>query len=99
MTEKIEWEVVDETTTKTGGARRAGPAAQPMLGPWWRWKVAALFALGALALVLLIAVAGVIAVAVAVTALVSLGIARIAYWLRGKPGGVIARRNYGPPYR
>lgn len=110
MSDKVEWEIVDETTSNTGsshtksadahagtGASTSGPraAAQAMLGPWWRWKLAAMFALGAVALVLLVAVAGVIAVAVTVAALVSFGVARVAYWLRGKQGGALASRGYG----
>lgn len=105
MTEKVEWEVVEDPAPENGrthnprGARPAGAAAQAMLGPWWRWKLAALFTLGTIALVLVLAVAGVLAVAIAATALVSFGIARLVYWLRGKHGGALARRGYGPSSR
>lgn len=99
MSEKVEWEIVEETTAKTGGKRRAAPSAQAMLGSWWRWKVAGVVALGAVLLMLLVAVAGVIAVTVAAVGLVSFCIARIAMWLRPGPGGAMARRGFGPPFK
>ncbi|HEY8605818.1 MAG TPA: hypothetical protein VIM12_01730 [Noviherbaspirillum sp.] len=94
MSDKVEWEVVDETTTKPGAAPEPGPAIKNMLGPWWRLKLAALAALGTIGLVLMVALAGVVVVSVAAVALLSFVIARLAQWMRGdRPGTLAVHRH------
>lgn len=92
MNDKVEWEVVDEAAQASSGNRppprppTAQEALKAMLGPWWRWKLAAMFVLGGLALVFVAAVAGVVVVTAIAFALVMLAVVRIKNWLRGSSG-------------
>jgi len=97
MSEKVEWEVVDDSARKSGQARSTGAAAQALLGPWWRWKLAGMVGLGVIALILVMAAAGVIAIVIALAGLLTLGLARLMQWLRGKQNSQLVRRGYGPP--
>jgi hypothetical protein len=81
--EQAEWEVVD-----TVGPQQAPPKAsraamlRTMLGPWWRWKVAALIVSLAILAAFVFAMAGVIFVVGLVLVLVMLVIAKVRQLLR-----------------
>ncbi len=89
MNDKVEWEIVDDAQQTQQGNRppphpaTSQDALKAMLGPWWRWKLAGMFVLAALALVLVTAVAGVLVVTGVVLALVTFAVARVRNWLRG----------------
>ena len=82
-TEQAEWEVVD-----TIGPQQASPKAsraallRTMLGPWWRWKVAALIVSLAILVAFVFAVAGVLFVVGLVVVLAMLVIAKVKQLLR-----------------
>lgn len=87
MNDKPEWEVVD---AEPADERRGLPppltpqqALRAMLGPWWRWKLAGLFVLGAVALVFVAAVAGILVVTAIALALVAFAVMRVRAWWRG----------------
>lgn len=92
MNDKVEWEVVDEAEQARRGNRPPPRPPSPqealkaMLGPWWRWKLAAIFVLGGLALVFVAAVAGVLVVTGIAFALVMFAVLRVRNWLRGRSG-------------
>ena len=89
MNDKVEWEVVDDAEASQRGNRPPPRPATPqealkaMLGPWWRWKLAAMFVLGGLALVFVAAVAGIVVVSAIAFALVAIAVMRVRNWLRG----------------
>lgn len=102
MSEKVEWEIVDDAPRRNSGAWQSasgptGPNAayghplQALLGRWWRWKVAGV-ALVAVCLLTLVAIfAGVFVLAAAAGVLLSLAVAK-ARRLFGRPGGTVAPR-------
>jgi len=81
MTEKTEWEVIDD---------REQPSERPTiqqflraaLGRYWRWKLAGLFIVTAIILVILVAFVGVIALVLSATAIVLLAAAKLRRWLQ-----------------
>lgn len=90
MNDKVEWEVVDgESPGATGGNRPPPRPPTPQellraaLGPWWRWKLAGGFILGAVALVFVAAMAGVVVVTAIAFALLMFAVARVRSWVRG----------------
>ncbi|HVL76512.1 MAG TPA: hypothetical protein VM406_10900, partial [Noviherbaspirillum sp.] len=54
-----------------------------MLGPWWRWKIAALFVFGGIALLFVAAIAGVLVVTAIAFALLAIVLLRVRSWWRG----------------
>lgn len=91
MNDKVDWEVVDadERVHDQGRPPPRPPSPQEMLksmlGPWWRWKLAGMFVLGALVLLFVAAVAGVVVVTAIAFALVAFTVVRVRNWLRGSP--------------
>jgi hypothetical protein len=81
--EQAEWEVVD-----TAGPQQAPPKAnratmlRAMLGPWWRWKIAAVMVSLAVIAAFVFAMAGVMFVVGVVIVLVSLVVAKFRQLLR-----------------
>ena len=81
--EQAEWEVVD-----TAGPQQAPPKAsraatlRALLGPWWRWKIAALMLAFAVIAAIVFAMAGVMLVVGVVVVLVSLVVAKVRQMLR-----------------
>ena len=81
--EQAEWEVVD-----TAGPQQPPPKAnraamlRAMLGPWWRWKIAAVMLSLAVITALVFAMAGVMFVVGVVIVLVSLVVAKVRQLLR-----------------
>lgn len=87
MTEKPEWEIVDNDERRSEYGPPPTPPTLPevlraLLGRWWAWKVAgAAVVFGAL-LVLLATVAGVLVVLAAGAALISAAVAKFRKWRR-----------------
>lgn len=89
--EQTEWEVVEG----------AGPGASPkatraammraMLGPWWRWKIAGLVAVGCIILALVAALASVFFVVGVAVVLVSLVVAKVRQMLRQHGNSITPR--------
>jgi len=81
--EQAEWEVVDLV-----GPRQASPKAsaaatlRALLGPWWRWKIAALILSVAIIAVFVFAMAGVMLVVGVAVVLVSLVVVKVRQMLR-----------------
>ena len=81
--EQAEWEVID-----TAGPQQAPPKAgraatlRALLGPWWRWKVAALLLSFAIIVAFVFAIAGVMFVVGVAVVLVSLVVAKVRQLLR-----------------
>lgn len=102
MSEKTDWELVDTPQSghkgtdshhgsQGGGAPQHGsPSArfmQTLLGRWWQLKLLGAGIVAVVALALLIMIGGVLLVTVSLAAIVSLGIAKLVSWLRGKQLG------------
>lgn len=99
MTERVEWEVVDESPRATRPTPRR--LMEMLLGRWWRWKIAGVAIAAALALVLLATVAGVILVLMVAVGCLSFGIGKLTRWLqtkrrlRKRDGSITVRRQTG----
>jgi len=96
MNDKVEWEVVDneEGRRRNDGHEAYGNQPPPrapnpqevlkaMLGPWWRWKLAAIFTIGGIALIIVATVAGILVVTGLAFALLALAIVKLRAWWRG----------------
>lgn len=99
MSEKTEWEVVDapQSAHKTDGSdyrsygrahSTQGPSPknfmQAALGRWWQLKLLGAGMVAVAAFVLLLMIGGVLVLTVSIAAVVSLGMAKLVSWLRGK---------------
>jgi len=84
MTEKTEWEVVDEESQPNDPHAR--PTTQQLLravlGPYWRWKLAGFFILTGITLAILAAFVGVIVLVLSAAAIVLFATTRIRRWLQ-----------------
>ena len=83
MTEKTEWEIVDEPGQQAHRSADPESMAKGLLGPWWRWKVAGVATVAALVIALFLAFAGVVVVFMVAAALLSIFIGKFTRWLRG----------------
>jgi hypothetical protein len=98
MSEKVEWEIVDDTASRRdSGARQSDATAarnplQALLGPWWRWKIAGFALVAVLALVLLTLFAGAFLLAAAAGVALSLAAAK-ARRLFGRQRNTVAPRS------
>jgi uncharacterized membrane protein HdeD (DUF308 family) len=96
MTEKTEWEVVDEGEAPRRPRQDAPQTLQQLmktlLGPWWRWKIGGLAAAAGIALAFFLTVTAVFVLVLLAGALVSLGVAKVRQWLRRRPGSAIRKR-------
>lgn len=82
MTEKTEWEVVDEQPR--GERPRARDFMKALLGPRWRWKVAGGAIVSGIVLVTVAALTTMFALLLAAGAVVSIAVAKMRRWLRGQ---------------
>ena len=81
--EQAEWEVVDPVGPRQASAKASRAATlRSLLGPWWRWKVAALVFSVAVIAVFIFAMAGVMLVVGVAVVLVSLVVAKVRQMLR-----------------
>ncbi|MBK4737546.1 hypothetical protein [Noviherbaspirillum pedocola] len=102
MSEKVEWEIVDDASTRRGqeytyrqSTQDAGAMRHPLqvlLGPWWRWKIAGMAIAAIAVLVLLALFAGVFVLVAATGVLLSLAVAK-ARQLFGRSGRSITPRH------
>lgn len=89
MTEKTEWEIVDAPPSASSDPRQTvWHALRAMLGPWWRWKLAATTIVAALTLAFFVALTGAMILVAAATAAVAIGIGRFRRWMRRDRAGV-----------
>ncbi len=91
MTEKTEWEVVDDGgQPNESDSSNVRPTTQQllraMLGPYWRWKLAGFFILTAITLAILAAFVGVIVLILSAAAIVLFATSRIRRWLQRRSG-------------
>lgn len=87
MTEKTEWEVVDEPTQAKGSNFKRGKGLQDLmsglLGRWWRWKVAGASLVGIVAFAIVATLSIMLVLLMTAGAVLALGIAKIRQWLHG----------------
>ncbi len=89
MTEKTEWELIDETSFGTGegaGMRQAAPLTlrdmmKALLGRYWGWKLLGAAIVASVVITLMVMLTGVAVVLVTACALLSLGIGKLRQWL------------------
>lgn len=79
MTEKVEWEVVDEAEPTSRPMRQPWEA---LLGPWWRWKVACIALGTTVALVFFATAAAIILLVMATGVILTVGVRWLGQWLR-----------------
>jgi hypothetical protein len=91
MTERAEWEVVDESSPPPRPTMQQ--LMQRMLGRWWRWKIAALATVGALAVVFFATVIGVILLLLVSVGILTIAIGKLMRWLRKSDGSIAVRRD------
>jgi hypothetical protein len=84
MPEHTDWEVVDGAGSDTRS--RAANGMKAMLGPYWKWKVAALAVTGVALLVLLAMIAGIVVLAFTGAALLAIAVARIRKFFQQHAG-------------
>lgn len=87
MTDKPEWELVDQDERRAGDMPPPLPPTLPeilraLLGRWWAWKVAGIAIIFGALLVLLATVAGVLVVIAAGAAVLSAVVAKFRKWKR-----------------
>lgn len=80
--EQAEWEVVDTIGPQAPPKATRAAVMRAMLGPWWRWKMAAVALLLCAVLALVFAMAGVLFVVGLAVVLVSLIVAKVRQLLR-----------------
>jgi hypothetical protein len=85
MIEKTDWEVVDGLSPSPGSARPESKQhlLRTLLGPWWRWKIAALATVGGVVLLFFAAFTGMILLFMLAAAGLAIGIGKLRRWLRG----------------
>ena len=91
MTEKTEWELVDEASLGAGAdagttARQAAPLSlrdmmKALLGRYWGWKLLGAAIAASVVITLLVMLTGVAVVLITAGALLSLGIGKLRQWL------------------
>jgi hypothetical protein len=92
MTERVEWEVVDDAPSP-GKRPTIQQLMKTLLGPWWRWKIAGTATVAALAVVLFATLSGIILLLMAAVGIMSIGIARFKRWLRRSDESLTVRRE------
>jgi len=79
---QAEWEVVEPVGARQPPKASRAATLRALLGPWWRWKVAALLLALAVLAAFVFAMAGVMFVVGAGVLLVSLVVAKVRQMLR-----------------
>jgi hypothetical protein len=93
MTERVDWEVVDEPSPTTRPTVQQ--LMQRLLGRWWRWKIAGVATVAALAVVFFATVIGIILLLMVTVGILSVAIGKLMRWLRKSNGSITARREAG----
>lgn len=83
MSEKIEWEVVDEAGPRAsaGAPPSLGEVLKAMLGRHWRWKIAGAAIVGTIILALILTLTGVVALVMVSVAVLSVAISKLRRWI------------------
>jgi len=84
MSEKTEWELIDQPGPGQRATLRDLLAAS--LGKWWRWKIAATVIVISAVLLFTLAVSGLVMLATLAIGVLSLAIGKVRAWLGGAFG-------------
>ena len=79
---QTEWEVVEPVGAQQSAKASRAAILRAMLGPWWRWKIAALMLAMTVLVAFVFAMAGVMFVVGVGVVLVSLVVAKVRQMLR-----------------
>jgi len=96
MTERVEWEVVDEQSSRSSSSNKqqwhgqqqdmrgaARTAMHAMLGRWWKWKIAGTAIVSVLTLALFATLTGALVLLFAAGTLLTLAVRKVKHWLAG----------------
>lgn len=86
--EQPDWEVVDTVAPQPPPNATRSAMMRAMLGPWWRWKIAAGVLVFCAVLALVFALAGIFFVVGLAVVLVSMAVAKVRQLLRDKGSSV-----------
>jgi hypothetical protein len=92
MTERVEWEVVDDAPSP-GKRPTIQQLMKTMLGPWWRWKIGGTATVAALVVVLFATLSGIFLLLMAAVGIMSIGMGKFKQWLRRSDGSLTVRRD------
>lgn len=87
MTERVEWEVVDDIAAQRGqhGQRHAaGEAMRAMLGRGWKWKIAGTAIVSLVTLAFFATLTGALVLLFAAGTLLAAGVRKLKQWLAGE---------------
>ncbi|OWW22080.1 hypothetical protein [Noviherbaspirillum denitrificans] len=94
MTEKVEWEVVDDPSAKQQqhqqqyqqqfGRRTPGDAMRMMLGRGWKWKIAGTAIVSLVTLAFFATLTGALVLLFAAGTLLAAGVRKFKQWLTGE---------------
>jgi hypothetical protein len=84
MLEQTEWEVMDDTTSANAQSARRIPVK---LGPWWKWKLAAIGVLAGAVFLILAVLASAFMLVVSVGLIAAVGARKLGLWLRRTRAG------------
>lgn len=90
MADQTEWEVVD--APPQDNRQTPQQMLKHLLGPWWRWKIAAAVIVLGVAMVFFLSVAAVFVIGLVTAAIISIGVARVRLWMRRRPGTTLRRK-------
>lgn len=90
MSEKTEWEVVDEPRPESRQTMR--DLMKALLGRRWRWKLAGAATVASLAIVFFATLIGMTVLAMSAAAIISIGIGKLRqWWRRGNGTGALLK--------
>lgn len=92
MTEKTEWEVVDNDAPRQERRQTLQQLMKNLLGPWWRWKVAGLATVAGVAMMFFLTVAAVFILGLMVMGIVALCATKLRQWMRRRSGFAVRER-------
>ncbi|HJV86860.1 MAG TPA: hypothetical protein VJ698_15450 [Noviherbaspirillum sp.] len=81
MTEKAEWEVVDHE--RVASRPNVADVMRALLGPWWRWKLAASAVVTCIALTLIVTLSGILVSVLLMVGVTVIALRKVGSWLRG----------------
>jgi len=84
MTERVEWEVVDETSTQGQKRRAAGEAMRTILGRGWKWKIAGTAIVSLVTLAFFATLTGALVLLFAAGTLLAALVRKLKQWLAGE---------------
>jgi hypothetical protein len=89
MTERVEWEVVDAPSARSGKRQAAGEAMRMMLGRGWKWKIAGTAIVSLVTLALFATLTGALVLLFTAGTLITVAVRKMKQWLLGgkRPAG------------